>query len=81
MARKINKDEEIHDKAIRLLEGGIVIVNGLSVKLCKCPIVEIACNICEMDCICKFGSDMANVCRECDMISKESCYLILTNPD
>ena len=73
------KEKEIHDKAIRLLEGGIVNVDGLNVKMDKCPIEAFSCDRCEMDSICKFGSDMANVCRECDMISKDDCYLILTH--
>ena len=70
----------IHYKATRLLEGGKVIVGGYSVKVGKCPIEEFACDVCEMDSICRFGSEMATVCRECDIISKDSCYLILTNP-
>lgn len=74
------KEKEIHEKAIRLLEGGKVIVDGLSVKMAKCPTEELACNICKMDSICHFGSEMHYVCRECDMISQQNCYLILTHP-
>ena len=73
------KEKEIHDKAIRLLEGGKVIVDGLSVKMAKCPTEELACDICEMDSICNMGSDMCSVCMECDVISRNSCYLILTH--
>lgn len=73
------KEKEIHEKAIRLLEGGIVYIGGHNVKLGKCASNEEACDICEMDCLCKFGSEKWEVCRECDMISHHSCYLILAH--
>ena len=74
------KEKEVHEKAIRLLEGGKVIVDGLSVKMAKCPTGELACNICKMDSICHVGTEMCAVCVECDKKSRDCCYLILTNP-
>lgn len=74
------KEKEVHEKAIRLLEGGKVIVDGLSVKMAKCPTGELACNICKMDSICYVGTEMYSVCMECDIISRDCCYLILTHP-
>ena len=74
------KEKEIHEKAIRLLEGGIVSVDGHGVTLRKCPLDEDACMICEMDSICRIGTEMYSVCMECDIISNDSCYLKLTHP-
>lgn len=71
---------DIHHKAIRLLEGGKVIVDGLSVKMAKCPTEKLACDLCKMDSICHVGTEMYSVCMECDIISRDCCYLILTNP-
>ena len=73
------KEKEIHEKAIRLLEGGIVDVDGHNVKLGKCASNEEACDLCEMDCLCHFGSEKWEVCTECNVISNRSCYLILTH--
>ena len=71
------KEKEIHEKAIRLIEGGIVQVNGHNVKVGKCPIEEFPCDICEMDSICRKGTEMCAVCEECDNISEQDYYLIL----
>lgn len=73
------KEKEIHEKAIRLLEGGIVEVNGHSVKVGKCPIEAFPCDICKMDSICRKGTAMCAVCEECDNISEGDYYLILTH--
>ena len=72
------KEKEIHDKAIRLLEGGIVEVDGHGVKIGKCPIEAFSCDRCEMDSICHMGTEMCAVCTECEYISGQDCYLILT---
>lgn len=69
--------QSIHEKAIRLIEGGIVKVNGHCVKLWKGQYEVDTCNYCEMDCLCQFGSEMHLVCRECDKITHMSCWLIL----
>ena len=73
------KEKEIHDKAIRLLEGGNVEVDGYAVTLRKCPSDITACNICEMDSICRIGTEMYSVCMECDMISHDNCFLRFTH--
>lgn len=73
------KEKEIHEKAIRLLEGGIVSVDGHGVKVGKLPWDVEPCYICEMDSICHMDTEMPFVCRECDMISQQNCYLILTH--
>lgn len=69
--------QSIHEKAIRLLEGGIVEVDGHSVRVSKLPYELDACVECEMDCLCHFGTDIHLVCRECDMISQDNCILVL----
>lgn len=74
------KEKEIHEKAIRLLEGGIVEVDGHCVTLRKCPQNRSSCDICEMDSICHVGTEICSVCLECDIISNDSCYLKLTHP-
>lgn len=71
----------IHEKAIRLIEGGQVVVNGHTVKLGHKKYIFDPCYCCEMDCICTFGSEMADVCRESDKISGEDCFLILVTND
>lgn len=67
--------QSIHEKAIRLLEGGIVDVDGHSVRVVKTPNYFDACNYCEMDCLCHSGTEMELVCKECDDISKRNCVL------
>ena len=72
------KDKQsIHEKAIRLIEGGIVDVDGHSVKLVNVPDMFDTCNLCEMDCLCHIGTEMCYVCIECVGISKKDCILKL----
>ena len=65
----------IHDKAIRLIEGGIVEVDGHSVRVIKIPDGFEPCANCKMDCLCHVGSEMCSVCIECCEISKRSCII------
>ena len=76
------KDKQsIHEKAIRLIEGGIVDVDGHSVKLVNVPDMFDTCNSCEMDCLCHIGTEMYYVCIECVGISKKNCILkLVTSP-
>lgn len=69
--------QSIHEKAIRLVEGGIVNVDGHSVSLVKIPDSIDTCNHCEMDCICHLGSEMCSVCIECVEITNKNCILEL----
>lgn len=66
----------IHEKAIRLIEGGIVEVDGLSVIMHSEPYIFDPCLVCDMDCLCHKGSEMCAVCEECDSITKMDCILI-----
>ena len=69
--------DSIHEKAIRLIEGGIVDVDRHSVKLVKGHDIFDPCYCCEMDCLCHSGSEMCEVCKECDDITKMDCFLVL----
>ena len=71
--------QSIHEKAIRLLEGGIVWVEGHSVKLVQLPYVSDPCFSCEMDCLCHVGGDICSLCVECDSISNMDCLLMLVD--
>ena len=73
----MEKKLSVHEKAIRLVEGGIVNVDGHSVKLVNVPDMFDTCNSCEMDCLCHIGTDMYYVCIECVGISKKNCILEL----
>ena len=67
----------IHDKAIRLVEGGIVEVDGLCVALRHEPYIFDPCFVCELDSICHKGNNICSVCEECDAITKKDCFLVL----
>lgn len=71
------KENELHAKAIRLIEGGHVEVSGHMVKLVRYKNIEDPCLCCEMDCLCHFGTDMHLLCRECDSITGDDCMLEL----
>lgn len=73
------KGKMIHEKAIRLLEGGVVEVDGYSVRAIKAPIYYYTCEVCDMDCLCHKGTEMALVCNECDSIGNWGYYLKLIN--
>lgn len=68
---------KVHDKAIRLLEGGAVNIDGNWFKLKKFPIIDgfCPCYECNLDSICR--EEHVAVCQECDDISGKKCCLIL----
>lgn len=74
-----SKNDIIHDKAIRLIEGGVVEVDGLYVRAVRINVMYDTCNLCEMDCLCHFGTEMLEVCNECDRINADYYYLKLVN--
>lgn len=76
MGNRKNDIDSIHSKAIRLLEGGVVEVQGFAVSVVVKIWLFDPCFICEMDSICHIGSEMCKVCHECDMISRKDCYLV-----
>ena len=75
---KINMNStEIHNKAIRLVEGGVEDINGLFVSMGHEPYIFDPCFVCELDCLCHHGNDICSVCEECDSITNEDCFLVL----
>ena len=69
--------DSIHDKAIRLVEGGAVNIDGHPVELVKVPDESDTCYICAMDSLCHLGSEMCAVCIECEEITRSNCLLKL----
>lgn len=74
-----SNDKMIHDKAIRLLEGGVVEVDGLFVSMVRVDDDIDPCYLCEMDCLCHIGTEINEVCNEGDSISDSYFYLELVN--
>ena len=68
----------MHDKAIILIEGGIVKIDGLFVKAKKYNVDFDICNYCEMDSLCH--GDITVLCSLCDTISQKKVMLYLPNP-
>lgn len=71
--------DRIHEKAIRLIEGGVVEVDGLFVRAVRTNVMYDTCDLCEMDCLCRIGTEMLDVCKECDRINANYYYLKLVN--
>lgn len=71
-----NMKNSVHEKAIRLIEGGIVEVGGISVILHSEPNIFDPCFCCDMDSLCHKGNEMCSVCEECDKITNQDCILI-----
>ena len=67
----------VHDKAIRLLEGGVVNIDGNWFRLKKFPdwYDDNPCVECELDSICRM--EHTDVCGECEAISHRKCCLHL----
>lgn len=73
------KCNSIHEKAIRLREGGIVNVQGQRVRAIETKNFWQTCEVCDLDCLCCIGSEFYFVCKECDMIGDNYYYLKLVN--
>lgn len=72
------KQTEIHEKAIRLIEGGHVEIDGHFVFAQIASDQYYPCECCEMDSICTQDSEsMMDVCAECDEITGEKHILTL----
>ena len=71
------KKMTVHDKAIRLLEGGTVDIdaNWFRVKRFPDDYDGYPCEECELDSICRMEHTV--VCGECEAISKQRCMLEL----
>lgn len=67
--------DEIHAKAVRLCEGGIVEFKGHFVRTRRVIDGFNVCMECEMDCIC--DEDFGELCSECDAYEGSSHILCL----
>ena len=70
----------VHDKAIRLLEGGVVEIEANWFGLTRLSDDKFVypCLECKLDSICK--QEHVEVCEECDAISSGKCCLrLVTN--
>lgn len=71
------KNMSLHDKAIRLIEGGHVEQNGVFVRAIEVFVEEQTCYLCDMDCLCDIS--MGSLCGECDLITGKHYILKLVN--
>lgn len=67
MGKKQLKEMDVHDKAIRLLEGGVVSCTGHAVRVCGVIGTDSPCQLCDMDSAC--NTEMFCLCNECDVIT------------
>lgn len=73
--KKLLPQEELHAKAIRLVEGGAVEIEGHWVRFKLVDDTDDACYECMMDCICRM--QMVELCAECVSIAKHEGVLAL----
>ena len=69
----------VHDKAIRLIEGGIVEIEGNLFRLKRFPeyFDDNTCNECELDSMCHW--EHVQICEVCEAISNQRCMLELAS--
>ena len=67
----------LHEKAIRLIEGGFVEAEGLFVRAVIFNGSDHPCFECEMDSLCHAFNDIWKLCLECDSISDKKYCLTL----
>ena len=65
----------LHDKAVRLCEGGVVWCMGHYVKAQVVQMDDLPCIDCNMDSICQ--DELCDLCAECDNLTNENHILIL----
>lgn len=63
----------LHDKAIRLLEGGVVEIEGHFVKAIQVADDVRPCKLCNMDSACNMN--MSELCAEVEIISRKQYIL------
>lgn len=68
MTKRNEKLQSVHDKAIRLLEGGIVEIDNLNFSIEEVEGDDIACTECQLDSIC--SKNIIDVCLETDLITR-----------
>lgn len=72
---KKRKEMTLHDKAVRLCEGGTVECMGQFVKAVAIDTNDLPCIDCGMDSICR--DELCDLCAECDNLTNENHILVL----
>lgn len=75
MGKKSQYEMSLHEKALRLIEGGIVACNDLPVRVIDVVGEDNSCYYCEMGSACH--DEMVHLCLECDLITHTRHYLEL----
>ena len=72
------KKNDLHAKAVRLAEGGLVEFQGLVIGAKLYPMELDTCYVCEMDSLCNL--EMCDLCCEIVSLARKNCVLYLPNP-
>lgn len=72
---KKKKEMSLHDKAVRLCEGGTVECMGHYVRAKAVKTEDLPCLDCKMDSICR--DELCDLCAECDNLTNENHILVL----
>lgn len=72
---KKRKEMTLHDKAVRLVEGGTVECAGHFVKAKAVKIDDFPCYDCNLDSICR--DELCDLCTECDNLTYKNYMLVL----
>lgn len=67
-------NETIQEKAIRLVKGDIVEIQGHFVELRHEKYLFDPCFFCDLNSKCHQRGEFAGVCNQCDYITDEYCY-------
>lgn len=65
----------LHEKAVRLCEGGVVFHCGYFFQARTVPDEEVSCDLCELDSICR--PEIADLCGECTDYDGMDHYLTI----
>ena len=65
---------DLHEKAERLIEGGIIEIQGRFVEMRHEPYLFDPCFVCDLNSKCHQRGEIAQLCLECDSLTNEDCY-------
>lgn len=65
----------LHEKAVRLCEGGVVFHCGYFFQAHTAPDEEVPCDVCELDSICRL--EIVDLCGECEAYDGKRHYLTI----
>lgn len=75
MKKRNKKEDSVHDKAIRLLEGGLVEIDNLVFSIEETDGLSGVCECCQLDSIC--SRNIQDVCAEADSITHTQHKMVL----